>query len=85
MYQLADSIAPPPALRPQPTIDLSSIYSGSAFMNTYRNPVEAATQKHQIEVTSVVKVQDGAVKGLVREEIEENGGHQINMLIGGGH
>ncbi|HFF9493812.1 MULTISPECIES: tape measure protein [Serratia] len=85
MYQLADSIAPPPALRPQPTIDLSSIYSGSAFMNTYRNPVAAEIQKHQIEVTSVVKVQDGAVKGLVREEIEENGGHQINMLIGGGH
>ncbi|HGM6674512.1 TPA: tape measure protein [Serratia marcescens] len=86
MYQLADSIVPPPALRPQPTIDLSSIYSGSAFMNTYRNPVEAAaTQKHQIEVTSVVKVQDGAVKGLVREEIEENGGRQINMMIGGGH
>ncbi|HGM5608791.1 tape measure protein [Serratia sp. IR-2025] len=85
MYQLADSIAPPPALRPQPTIDLSSIYSGSAFMNTYRNPVEAATQKHQIEVTSVVKVQDGAVKGLVREEIEDFDGRQINMMIGGGH
>ncbi|BEL85357.1 hypothetical protein SM12VA4_20180 [Serratia marcescens] len=64
---------------------MSSVYAGNAFMNTYRNPVEAATQKHQIEVTSVVKVQDGAVKGLVREEIEENGGHQINMLIGGGH
>ncbi|EPZ0269680.1 MULTISPECIES: tape measure protein [Serratia] len=69
----------------KPTVDMSSVYAGNAFMNTYRNPVEAATQKHQIEVTSVVKVQDGAVKGLVREEIEENGGHQINMLIGGGH
>lgn len=69
----------------RPTIDMNAVYAGNAFMNTYRNPVEAATQKHQIEVTSVVKVQDGAVKGLVREEIEENGGHQINMLIGGGH
>ncbi|CAI2029266.1 tape measure protein [Serratia marcescens] len=69
----------------RPTIDMNSVYAGNAFMNTYRNPVEAATQKHQIEVTSVVKVQDGAVKGLVREEIEDFDGRQINMMIGGGH
>ncbi|HGM7740921.1 TPA: tape measure protein [Serratia marcescens] len=69
----------------KPTVDMSSVYSGSAMMNNYRYPVSAPPQTHKLEVTSTVKVQDGAVKGLVREEIEENGGHQINMLIGGGH
>ncbi len=69
----------------KPTVDMSSVYAGNAFMNTYRNPVEAATQKHQIEVTSVVKVQDGVVKGLVREEIEGYDSQQMNMLIQGGH
>ncbi|HEJ7028066.1 TPA: tape measure protein [Serratia marcescens] len=85
MYQLADSIAPPPALRPQPTIDLSSVYSGSAMMNNYRYPVSAPPQTHKLEVTSTVKVQDGAVRGLIKQEIEENDGHSINMLIQGGH
>ncbi|MBJ2082586.1 tape measure protein [Serratia ureilytica] len=68
----------------KPTVDMSSVYSGSAMMNNYRYPV-APPQKHEIEVTSTVKVQDGAVRGLIKQEIEENDGHSINMLIQGGH
>ncbi|HIE3984054.1 TPA: tape measure protein [Serratia marcescens] len=68
----------------KPTVDLSSVYSGSAMMNNYRYPV-APPQTHKLEVTSTVKVQDGAVRGLIKQEIEENDGHSINMLIQGGH
>ncbi|CAI1577410.1 Uncharacterised protein [Serratia marcescens] len=55
------------------------------MMNNYRYPVSAPPQTHKIEVTSNVKVQDGAVRGLIKQEIEENDGHSINMLIQGGH
>ncbi|HAT3731876.1 TPA: tape measure protein [Serratia marcescens] len=68
----------------KPTVDMSSVYSGSAMMNNYRYPV-APPQTHKLEVTSTVKVQDGAVRGLIKQEIEENDGHSINMLIQGGH
>ncbi|HEI9833582.1 TPA: tape measure protein [Serratia marcescens] len=69
----------------KPTVDMSSVYSGSAMMNNYRYPVSAPPQTHKLEVTSTVKVQDGAVRGLIKQEIEENDGHSINMLIQGGH
>ncbi|EOD4813125.1 tape measure protein [Serratia sp. IR-2025] len=69
----------------KPTVDMSSVYSGSALMNNYRYPVLAPPQTHKLEVTSTVKVQDGAVRGLIKQEIEENDGHSINMLIQGGH
>ncbi|CVB06821.1 tape measure domain [Serratia marcescens] len=68
----------------KPIVDMSSVYSGSAMMNNYRYPV-APPQTHKLEVTSTVKVQDGAVRGLIKQEIEENDGHSINMLIQGGH
>lgn len=67
----------------KPTVDMSSIYSGSAMMDNYRVPV-APPQTHKIEVTSTVKVQDGAVKGLVREEIDEFDNRQMNLLVQGG-
>ncbi len=69
----------------KPTVDMSSVYSGSAMINNYRYPVSAPPQTHKLEVTSTVKVQDGAVRGLIKQEIEENDGHSINMQIQGGH
>ncbi|CAI2019497.1 tape measure domain [Serratia quinivorans] len=67
----------------KPTVNLDSVISGSAFMNTYRNPT-SSPQTHKLEVTSRVEVVDGAVKGLVRSEMDERDGQTLNMMIQGG-
>ncbi|ERK08537.1 hypothetical protein L580_1930 [Serratia fonticola AU-P3(3)] len=68
----------------KPTVNLDSVISGSALMNNYRNPVALPSQTHKLEVTSKVEVVDGAVKGLVRSEIDDRQAQQINMLLQGG-
>lgn len=68
----------------KPTVNLDSVTSGSALMNNYRYPVALPSQTHKLEVTSKVEVVDGAVKGLVRSEIDDRQAQQINMLLQGG-
>ncbi|WP_261397290.1 tape measure protein [Serratia fonticola] len=68
----------------KPTVNLDSVTSGSALMNNYRYPVTLPSQTHKLEVTSKVEVVDGAVKGLVRSEIDDRQAQQINMLLQGG-
>lgn len=66
----------------KPTINLDPVTSGSALMNTYRNPV-SSPQTHKLEVTSKVEVVDGAVKGLVQGVMDDRDTQQINMLLQG--
>ncbi|MFV8904147.1 tape measure protein [Serratia fonticola] len=68
----------------KPTVNLDSVTSGSALMNNYRYPVALPSQTHKLEVTSKVEVVDGAVKGLVRSEIDDRQAQQINMLLQSG-
>ncbi|WP_257014172.1 tape measure protein [Serratia fonticola] len=68
----------------KPTVNLDSVTSGSALMNNYRYPVALPSQTHKLEVTSKVEVVDGAVKGLVRSEIDDRETKQLNMLLQGG-
>lgn len=66
----------------KPTVNLNSVTTGSALMNTYRNPVPSP-QAHKLEVTSKVEVVDGAVKGLVQGVMDDRETQQINMLLQG--
>ena len=85
LYDLSNSMYPPPALVPATPTPTFNMPGGDAFMNQFRVPGSSVLKLDQdtIKVDVNVKVDDGKITDLVAAEIADQSAKQINMMIAG--
>lgn len=85
LYDLSNSMYPPPALVPATPNPTFNVPGGDALMNQFRVPGSSVLKLDQdtIKVDVNVKVDDGKITDLVAAEIADQSAKQINMMIAG--
>lgn len=85
LYDLSNSMYPPPALVPATPTPTFNMPGGDALMNQFRVPGSSVLKLDQdtIKVDVNVKVDDGKITDLVAAEIADQSAKQINMMIAG--
>ncbi|HHB1428351.1 TPA: tape measure protein [Serratia odorifera] len=85
LYDLSNSMYPPPALVPATPNPTFNVPGGDAFMDQFRVPGSSVLKLDHdtIKVDVNVKVDDGKITDLVAAEIADQSAKQINMMVSG--